>query len=108
MEDVSTVGDEREAIRLGALAKSWRGPAGPVHAVCGPLPPGVDAVGPATGGIVSVLAIISGTWFPVTHGFLHDVGQFLPLLLGSSEPAASRSMATRGAGWVGLSSWPGR
>ncbi len=22
--------------------------------------------------------MISGTWFPVTHGFLHDVGQFLP------------------------------
>jgi ABC-2 type transport system permease protein len=27
---------------------------------------------------VSLLAIISGTWFPVTSGFLHDVGQFLP------------------------------
>lgn len=38
----------------------------------------VDAIGPATGGIVSLLAIVSGTWFPVTHGFLHDIGQFLP------------------------------
>lgn len=38
----------------------------------------VDAIGPATGGLVSLLALVSGTWFPVTHGFLHNVGQFLP------------------------------
>jgi ABC-2 type transport system permease protein len=38
----------------------------------------VDAVGPAIGGTVSLLALVSGTWFPVTHGFLHDIGQFLP------------------------------
>lgn len=38
----------------------------------------VDTVGPATGGTVSLLAIVSGTWFPITHGFLHDVGQFVP------------------------------
>jgi ABC-2 type transport system permease protein len=37
----------------------------------------VDSIGPATGGLVSLLAIVSGTWFPV-HGFLHDIGQFLP------------------------------
>lgn len=38
----------------------------------------VDAVGPLVGGLASLLALISGTWFPVTHGFLHDIGQFLP------------------------------
>lgn len=38
----------------------------------------VDSVGPATGGIVSLLAVVSGTWFPVTSGFLHDIGQFVP------------------------------
>ena len=38
----------------------------------------VDAVGPAIGGTVSLLALVSGTWFPVTHGFLHDIGQYLP------------------------------
>ena len=33
----------------------------------------VDSMGPATGGIVSLLALVSGTWFPVPdHGFLHD------------------------------------
>jgi ABC-2 type transport system permease protein len=38
----------------------------------------VDSIGPAIGGSVSLLALVSGTWFPVTHGFLHDIGQFLP------------------------------
>jgi ABC-2 type transport system permease protein len=38
----------------------------------------VESIGPMTGGTVSLLAIVSGTWFPITHGFLHDVGQWLP------------------------------
>lgn len=38
----------------------------------------VDAIGPAMGGTVSLLALVSGTWFPVTHGLLHDIGQALP------------------------------
>jgi ABC-2 type transport system permease protein len=38
----------------------------------------VDSVGPAIGGTVSLLALVSGTWFPVTSGFLHDLGQCLP------------------------------
>lgn len=38
-----------------------------------------DSIGPATGGLVSLLALVSGTWFPIgSHGILHDVGQFLP------------------------------
>lgn len=37
-----------------------------------------DSIGPATGGLVSLLALVSGTWFPITHGIVHDVGQFLP------------------------------
>jgi len=38
----------------------------------------VDSVGPAIGGTVSLLALVSGTWFPVTSGFLHALGQCLP------------------------------
>ncbi len=38
----------------------------------------VDSIGPLTGGLVAILAFLSGTWFPLTHGFLYDVGQFLP------------------------------
>jgi ABC-2 type transport system permease protein len=37
----------------------------------------VESVGPVAGGTVSLLAIVSGTWFPVS-GFLHDIGQWLP------------------------------
>jgi ABC-2 type transport system permease protein len=38
----------------------------------------VDAIGPATGGTVTILAFIGGTWFPVTSGVLHAVGQCVP------------------------------
>ncbi|MGA2925817.1 MAG: ABC transporter permease, partial [Solirubrobacteraceae bacterium] len=38
----------------------------------------VDAIGPAMGGMVSLLALVSGSWFPVTHGFLYDLGRVLP------------------------------
>jgi ABC-2 type transport system permease protein len=38
----------------------------------------VDSIGPLTGGLVAILAFLSGTWFPLTYGFLHDVGQYLP------------------------------
>ena len=38
----------------------------------------VDAVGPVGAGTVALLAVLSGTWYPATHGPLHDVGQFLP------------------------------
>jgi ABC-2 type transport system permease protein len=39
----------------------------------------VDSLGPATGGIVSLLAFVSGTWFPLSHhGFLYDLAQYLP------------------------------
>jgi ABC-2 type transport system permease protein len=37
----------------------------------------VDSTGPATGGIVSLFAIVGGTWVPVT-GFLHTIGRFVP------------------------------
>jgi ABC-2 type transport system permease protein len=37
----------------------------------------VESIGPIAGGTVSLLAIVSGTWFPAT-GFLHTVGQWLP------------------------------
>jgi ABC-2 type transport system permease protein len=38
-----------------------------------------DSIGPAIGGGVSVLALLGGTWFPLgSHGFLHDLAQYLP------------------------------
>jgi hypothetical protein len=38
----------------------------------------VESVGPLTGGLLAIPAFRSGTWFPLTHGFLYDVGQYLP------------------------------
>ena len=57
----------------------------------------VDSTGPATGGLVSLLAIVSGTWFPVT-GFLHDVGQFVP----SFWLVQAARISTHGHGWSAL------
>jgi ABC-2 type transport system permease protein len=38
-----------------------------------------ESIGPAMGGGVSLLALLGGTWFPIpSHGFLHDLAQFLP------------------------------
>jgi ABC-2 type transport system permease protein len=39
----------------------------------------VDSIGPATGGGVSLLAFLGGTWFPLGHsGFLFELARFLP------------------------------
>ena len=57
----------------------------------------VDSTGPATGGLVSLLAIVSGTWFPVS-GFLHDVGQFVP----SFWLVQAARISTHGHGWGAL------
>ena len=38
-----------------------------------------DSIGPAMGGGISLLALLGGTWFPISnHGFLHDLAQLLP------------------------------
>ena len=54
-----------------------------------------DSIGPLTGGLVAILAFLSGTWFPLTSGFLYDVGQYLP---GYWIVRASH-IAVHGAGW---------
>jgi ABC-2 type transport system permease protein len=60
----------------------------------------VDSIGPVTGGVVSLLALVSGTWFPVTHGFLYDIGQYLP----SYWLVQAGRVATHGNGW-GAQGW---
>lgn len=60
----------------------------------------VDSIGPAMGGSVSLLALVSGTWFPVTHGFLHDIGQVLP----SYWLVQAGRIAVHGHGW-GTEGW---
>jgi ABC-2 type transport system permease protein len=60
----------------------------------------VDSIGPVTGGTVSLLALVSGTWFPVTHGFLHDLGQCLP----SYWLVQAGRISIHGQGW-GTTGW---
>lgn len=37
-----------------------------------------DTMGPVMGGGTGLLALVGGFWFPISSGFLHDAGQFLP------------------------------
>jgi ABC-2 type transport system permease protein len=38
----------------------------------------VDSMGPAMGGGVGLLALLSGFWFPINSGVVHDICEFLP------------------------------
>jgi ABC-2 type transport system permease protein len=65
-----------------------------------------DAVGPLMGGLVSILAFVSGAWFPITHGFLYDFGQFLPswwLVQARDVVLHGHGWSTRG--WVTVAAW---
>jgi len=66
----------------------------------------VESIGPITGGTVSLLAIVSGTWFPVTSGFLHDLGQCLPSYwLVQAGRAALGGHAWGAKGWIVIAAW---
>jgi len=66
-----------------------------------------DSIGPATGGLVSLLALVSGTWFPLgSHGIVHDLAQFLPSywLVGASHVALGGPAWTT-TGWAVIAGW---
>jgi ABC-2 type transport system permease protein len=57
---------------------------------------GTDTIGPALGGGTAILALVSGTWFPVDKsGFLHDVAVDLP----SYWLVQANRVALGGDGW---------
>ena len=59
-----------------------------------------DTIGPATGGIVSLLALVSGAWFPLSeNGLLYEVAQFLP----SYWLVQASHVSLGGAGWTAAS-----
>lgn len=65
-----------------------------------------ESVGPAIGGGTAVLALVSGTWFPVTSGFLHDVGQALPSYwLVQAGRVALGGGAWNATGWMVVAGW---
>jgi ABC-2 type transport system permease protein len=67
----------------------------------------VDSMGPATGGIISLLALVSGTWFPVPdHGFLHDVAQALPSYwLTQASHVSVGGDGWSSTGWLVVAAW---
>jgi len=66
-----------------------------------------DSIGPATGGMVSLLAFVSGAWFPVgSHGILHDLGQFLPSYwLVRASHVSIGGQAWNASGWSVIAAW---
>jgi ABC-type multidrug transport system permease subunit len=64
-------------------------------------------IGPATGGIVSLLALVSGAWFPLAEGgFLHDVARFLPSYwLVQASRVSLGGGAWDATGWVVVIAW---
>jgi ABC-2 type transport system permease protein len=66
----------------------------------------VDAIGPAMGGAVSLLALVSGTWFPVTHGLLYQLGRLLPSYwLVQAGRTALHGHAWAMSGWIVVIGW---
>jgi ABC-2 type transport system permease protein len=67
-----------------------------------------DSMGPAIGGGTSLFAFLGGTWFPVTSGFLHDIGQLLPsywLVQAAHLPAGGHPW--HAMAWIVIGAWTG-
>lgn len=67
----------------------------------------VDSIGPVVGGTISLLALISGTWFPIgSHGVLHAIAQFLPSYwLVQASRVAIGGHAWGALGWIVIAAW---
>jgi ABC-2 type transport system permease protein len=67
----------------------------------------VDAIGPAVGGGVALLAFLGGTWFPIPdHGVLYDVGRALPSYwLVQAAHVALGGSPWGGLGWAVVAGW---
>ena len=65
-----------------------------------------DSMGPVMGGGAGLLALIGGFWFPITDGFVHDVGQFLPSWwLVQADRVALGGDAWSAKGWIVVLFW---
>jgi ABC-2 type transport system permease protein len=66
----------------------------------------VDSMGPVLGGGVGVLALISGFWFPITSGFVHDVSRFQPAWwLVQADRVSLGGKSWSGLGWAVVIGW---
>ena len=65
-----------------------------------------DTIGPAAGGLVSLLALVSGNWYPLGDDVLHDVAQFLPSFwLVQASHVALGGAAWSATGWLVVGAW---
>ena len=65
-----------------------------------------DTMGPVMGGGAGLLALVGGFWFPITDGFVHDVGQFLPSWwLVQADRVALGGDAWSAKGWIVVLFW---
>jgi ABC-2 type transport system permease protein len=66
-----------------------------------------DSIGPATGGIVSLLALVSGAWFPLGDGgLMHDIAQLLPSYwLVQASHVSLGGAGWTAAGWAVIGGW---
>jgi ABC-2 type transport system permease protein len=66
-----------------------------------------DVIGPASGGVVSLLALVSGNWYPLSDGsFVHDIAQYLPsywLVQANHVSLGGDSWGT--IGWTVVAAW---
>jgi ABC-2 type transport system permease protein len=66
----------------------------------------VESVGPIMGGSTALFAFLGGTWFPLGHGALHDIGEALPSywLVQASHVALGGDAWSR-TGWLVVAAW---
>jgi ABC-2 type transport system permease protein len=66
----------------------------------------VDSIGPVMGGVTSLLALLGGTWFPITSGFLYHVAKLLPSywIVQASHVGAGGD-AWPAQGWIVIAAW---
>jgi ABC-2 type transport system permease protein len=66
-----------------------------------------DSVGPIMGGVTSLLALVSGTWFPLGHsGVLYHIAQYLPsywIVQASAVSLAGHAWPARA--WIVIAAW---
>lgn len=66
----------------------------------------VDSIGPVMGGATSLLALLGGTWFPITSGFMYDLARCLPsywLVQASHVGVGGSGWGTQG--WIVIAAW---
>jgi ABC-2 type transport system permease protein len=66
----------------------------------------VDSIGPVMGGATSLLALLGGTWFPITDGWMHELAQLLPSYwLVQASHVGVGGGAWSAQGWLVIAGW---